>query len=106
MPEGTIDGEPYPIALGDRGQTLWETTAARDLPDEIWDDWSLGLGETKQETGRGYILVMGRQRQGCVTTLPLLPQPQQHRPHHGLRVFHGDYGDFWLHVDSGRLLNR
>ncbi|KKK47546.1 hypothetical protein LCGC14_3154100, partial [marine sediment metagenome] len=47
------------IATGDRGQTLWETTAARDLPDEIWDDWSLGLGETKQETGRGYLFARG-----------------------------------------------
>ena len=59
MPEGTIDGQPYPVATGDRGQTLWETTAARDLPDEIWEDLSLGLGETKRETGRGYLFAKG-----------------------------------------------
>ena len=59
MPEGEINGQPYPIAIGDRGQTLWETTDARDLPDEVWEDWSLGLGETKRETGRGYFFSRG-----------------------------------------------
>ncbi|KKK84445.1 hypothetical protein LCGC14_2783280, partial [marine sediment metagenome] len=59
MPEGTIAGKPYPIAIGDNGQTLWETTDVAQERDEVWDDWSLGLGETKRETGRGYLFSRG-----------------------------------------------
>ena len=55
----TINGQPYPIALGEQGQTLWETTDVAQERDEIWDDWSLGLGETKRETGRGYLFSRG-----------------------------------------------
>ncbi len=55
----TIDGQPYPIAIGDRGQTLWETTSVAQERDEVWEDWSLGLGETKRETGRGYLFAKG-----------------------------------------------
>ena len=59
MPEGTIDGTPYEISIGDRGQTLWETASVAQERDEIWDDLSLGLGETKRETGRGYLFARG-----------------------------------------------
>ncbi len=59
MSEGTIDGQPYPIAIGDNGQTLWNTIEVARERDEIWDDWSLGIGETKQETGRGYFFSRG-----------------------------------------------
>ncbi|KKN75270.1 hypothetical protein LCGC14_0382690 [marine sediment metagenome] len=55
----TINGQPYPIALGEQGQTLWETTDVAQERDEIWDDWSLGMGETKRETGRGYLFARG-----------------------------------------------
>jgi hypothetical protein len=59
MIEGTIDGTPYEIAIGDRGQTLWETTQVAQERDEVWEDWSLGLGETKRESGRGYFFSQG-----------------------------------------------
>ncbi|KKN46046.1 hypothetical protein LCGC14_0676650 [marine sediment metagenome] len=59
MLEGTVNGVSYPIAIGKDGQTLWETTDVAQERDEIWDDWSLGLGETKQETGRGYLFSRG-----------------------------------------------
>jgi hypothetical protein len=57
--EGTVDGKVYPIAIGENGQVLWETTSVAQERDEIWDDWSLGLGETKRETGRGYLFASG-----------------------------------------------
>ena len=59
MIEGEINGVPYEIAIGDRGQTLWETAQVAQERDEVWEDWSLGLGETKQETGRGYFFARG-----------------------------------------------
>ena len=59
MTEGEIDGEVYEIAIGDRGQTLWQTVQVAEERDEVWEDWSLGLGETKRETGRGYFFSKG-----------------------------------------------
>ncbi|KKN03769.1 hypothetical protein LCGC14_1104320 [marine sediment metagenome] len=59
MIEGEINGVPYEIAIGDKGQTLWETIQVAQERDEVWEDWSLGLGETKQETGRGYFFSNG-----------------------------------------------
>lgn len=59
MPEGTIDGKPYPIGVNEQGQTLWQTVSVAQERDEIWDDWSEGVGETKRETGRGYLLSRG-----------------------------------------------
>ena len=56
----TINSVPYPIAIGDRGETLWQTTShAQNIPDEVWEDWSLSVGETKRETGRGYLFARG-----------------------------------------------
>ncbi|KKK96528.1 hypothetical protein LCGC14_2661850, partial [marine sediment metagenome] len=59
MIEGEINGKPYEIAIGDRGETLWQTAQVAQERDEVWEDWSLGLGETKQETGRGYFFSRG-----------------------------------------------
>ncbi len=59
MNEGEIDGQPYPIAIGERGETLWQTTDVGRVDEETWDDWSAGIGETKRETGRGYLFSEG-----------------------------------------------
>ena len=59
MIEGTVNGVSYPIAIGDNGQTLWETTDIAQERDEVWDDWSLGMGETERVTGRGYFFSKG-----------------------------------------------
>ena len=58
-PEGTINGQPYPIAVNERGQTLWQTVEVAQERDEVWDDWSAGIGETKRESGRGYLFSRG-----------------------------------------------
>ncbi len=75
--EGSIDGKPYPIAIGEKGQTLWEGIDVAQERDEIWDDWSLGMGETKRETGRGYLFARGwdATRRGA---LGLSPHYQAH----------------------------
>ena len=59
MNEGTIDGKPYPIAVGERGETLWQTTQVAQEKDEVWDDWSLSMGETEKVTGRGHFFALG-----------------------------------------------
>ena len=59
MNEGEIDGKVYPIAIGENGETLWQTVNVAEERDEVWEDWSLGLGETKRETGRGYLFSPG-----------------------------------------------
>ena len=59
MIEGEINGVPYEIAIGDRGETLWQTVQVAEERDEVWEDWSLGLGETKRESGRGYFFSLG-----------------------------------------------
>lgn len=61
MPQipGTIDGEEYPIALDEKGRLQWNSVQIAQEKDEVWEDWSLGLGETKRETGRGYFFSQG-----------------------------------------------
>ena len=59
MIPGTINGEKYPIAVDEQGNLQWQTVQVGQERDEVWDDWSLGLGETKQETGRGYLFAKG-----------------------------------------------
>ena len=59
MPVGTIDGDVYPIATNENGQTLWSTVAVAEEKEEVWDDWSLGCGETERVTGRGYYYAEG-----------------------------------------------
>ncbi|KKM93588.1 hypothetical protein LCGC14_1206860 [marine sediment metagenome] len=59
MIPGTIDGEQYPIAVDEDGNLQWQTAQVGQERDEVWDDWSLSLGETKRETGRGYLFARG-----------------------------------------------
>jgi hypothetical protein len=59
MIPASIDGEEYPIVLDDSGNLQWQTIQVAQERDEVWDDWSLGLGETKQETGHGYFFATG-----------------------------------------------
>ena len=58
-PEGTINAILYPIAVDERGEVLWRTVQVAEEKDETWDDWSEGAGETKRETGRGYLWSQG-----------------------------------------------
>lgn len=44
-PEGTINGNRYPIAVNEQGQVQWQTVDVAREKDEVWDDWSLGMGE-------------------------------------------------------------
>jgi hypothetical protein len=57
--EGTIDGEKYPIAVDESGDLQWTVSQIAQEKDEVWEDWSLGLGETKRETGQGYLFSRG-----------------------------------------------
>ena len=59
MIPGSINGEQYPIALDESGNLQWQTVQVAEERDEVWDDWSLGPGETKRETGRGYLWSIG-----------------------------------------------
>ena len=59
QPEGTIDGVDYPIAVNEQGQVQWVTAAVAAERDEVWEDWSLGCGETERVTGRGYYYAEG-----------------------------------------------
>src|SRR3990170_2645805 len=54
-PEGAINSILYPIAVDQNGEVLWRTVQVAEEQDEVWDDWSEGAGETKKETGRGYL---------------------------------------------------
>src|SRR3989304_9571007 len=54
-PTGSINGIEYPIAVSEQGEGVWRTVQVAEEQDETWDDWSEGAGETKQETGRGYL---------------------------------------------------
>lgn len=59
MIEGEIDGNPYPIAIGRDGNTLWDiVSVGRDL-EETWENWDMGMGEDKREHGRGYLYSQG-----------------------------------------------
>src|SRR3989337_3418435 len=58
-PEGAINSILYPIAVDQNGEVLWRTVQVAEEKDEIWDDWSEGAGETKKETGRGYLWSSG-----------------------------------------------
>jgi hypothetical protein len=59
MIPGTINNEKYPIALDESGNLQWQTIQVAEERDEVWEDWSLGLGETKRETGQGYFFSAG-----------------------------------------------
>jgi len=59
MNEGEVNSVVYPIATGERGETLWQTVRVAEEKDEVWDDWSLSMGETVKETGRGYLVSPG-----------------------------------------------
>src|SRR3990172_1878325 len=54
-PTGSINGIEYPIAVSEQGDVIWRTVQVAEEKDETWDDWSEGAGETKRETGRGYL---------------------------------------------------
>lgn len=56
---GSIAGEVYPIALDESDNLQWQTVQVAQEEDEVWDDWSLGAGETKRETGHGYFFSHG-----------------------------------------------
>src|SRR3972149_4996876 len=58
-PEGAINSILYPIAVDQNGEVLWRTVQVAEEQDEVWDDWSEGAGETKKETGRGYLWTNG-----------------------------------------------
>ena len=58
-PEGAINSILYPIAVDQNGEVLWRTVQVAEEQDEVWDDWSEGAGETKKETGRGYLWSSG-----------------------------------------------
>src|SRR3990170_718114 len=58
-PEGAINSILYPIAVDQNGEVLWRTVQVAEEQDEVWDDWSEGAGETKRETGRGYLWADG-----------------------------------------------
>ncbi len=57
--EGTINSVVYPIVTDQNAEVLWRTVQVAEEKDEIWDDWSEGTGETKQETGKGYLWANG-----------------------------------------------
>ncbi len=59
MIEGEINGKPYEIAIGDKGETLWQTVQVAEERDEVWEDWSLSMGETERVTGRGHLFADG-----------------------------------------------
>lgn len=48
-----IDGRAYPL-LEQQGRVGWSLLQAGRALEELWDDWSAGMGETRRVTGRGY----------------------------------------------------
>ncbi len=56
--EAEINSKPYPIAV-DRNGTLWQVTDIGRELEEVWDDWSLGMGEASRGTRRGYYFATG-----------------------------------------------
>ncbi len=59
MIPGTIDGEEYPFALDESGLLQWQTVQVAEERDEVWEDWSLSMGEAQRETGRGHFFSKG-----------------------------------------------
>ena len=52
-PEALINGIPYPIAVDKEG-LRWRVADTRALPPRTWSDWSGGMGEAEEKSGRGY----------------------------------------------------